>query len=89
MKIFRFFCGFKNQAYICSPERGIGVWRSWLAHLVWDQVVLRSSRSTPTKVEQKDSRSGTSVPLFYVIRLYYSLSGNHRLSIVARSNPVI
>mgnify|MGYP004442696151 CR=1 FL=1 len=27
----------------------IGMWRSWLAHLVWDQGVLRSSRSIPTK----------------------------------------
>ena len=27
----------------------IGVWRSWLAHLVWDQRVLCSSHSTPTK----------------------------------------
>ena len=26
-----------------------GVWRSWLAHLVWDQRVLCSSHSTPTK----------------------------------------
>ena len=26
----------------------IGVWRSWLAHLVWDQRVLCSSHSTPT-----------------------------------------
>ena len=29
--------------------RDIGVWRSWLAHLVWDQRVLCSSHSTPTK----------------------------------------
>lgn len=27
----------------------IGVWRSWLAHLVWDQRVLCSSHSTPTE----------------------------------------
>ena len=32
--------------YLCSP---IGMWRSWLAHLVWDQVVPRSSRGIPTK----------------------------------------
>ena len=34
------------------PNEGdqiIGVWRSWLAHLVWDQRVLCSSHSTPTK----------------------------------------
>ena len=37
------------MAYICSPIRGNGVWRSWLAHLVWDQRVLCSSHSTPTK----------------------------------------
>ena len=29
-------------------ETIIGVWRSWLAHLVWDQRVLCSSHSTPT-----------------------------------------
>ena len=28
--------------------RELGVWRSWLAHLVWDQRVLCSSHSTPT-----------------------------------------
>ena len=37
------------MAYICSPIRGNGVWRSWLAHLVWDQRVLCSSHSTATK----------------------------------------
>ncbi len=26
----------------------IGVWRSWLAHLVWDQRVVCSSHITPT-----------------------------------------
>ena len=34
------------------PNEGnqiIGVWRSWLAHLVWDQRVLCSSHSTPTR----------------------------------------
>ena len=30
----------------------IGVWRSWLAHLVWDQRVLCSSHSTPTYRKQ-------------------------------------
>ena len=30
----------------------IGVWRSWLAHLVWDQRVLCSSHSTPTKFKR-------------------------------------
>ena len=29
--------------------RDFGVWRSWLAHLVWDQRVLCSSHSTPTR----------------------------------------
>ena len=33
--------------------RDIGVWRSWLAHLVWDQRVLCSSHSTPTKKRLK------------------------------------
>lgn len=32
--------------------REFGVWRSWLAHLVWDQRVLCSSHSTPTKEEE-------------------------------------
>ena len=32
--------------YLCSPIQTIGVWRSWLAHLVWDQRVLCSSHST-------------------------------------------
>lgn len=27
----------------------IGMWRSWLAHLLWEQRVLRSSRSIPTE----------------------------------------
>ena len=35
--------------YLCSPIQTIGVWRSWLAHLVWDQRVLCSSHSTPTQ----------------------------------------
>ena len=33
-----------------------GMWRSWLAYLVWDQGVLRSSRSIPTK-EKADGES--------------------------------
>ena len=32
-----------------QSQKIIGVWRSWLAHLVWDQRVLCSSHSTPTK----------------------------------------
>ena len=35
--------------YLQSQMRELGVWRSWLAHLVWDQRVLCSSHSTPTK----------------------------------------
>ena len=34
--------------------RELGVWRSWLAHLVWDQRVLCSSHSTPTKRQLSD-----------------------------------
>ena len=30
------------------------MWRSWLAHLVWDQRVLCSSHSTPTKRQLSD-----------------------------------
>ena len=29
-------------------KENIGVWRSWLAHLLWEQGVPRSSRGTPT-----------------------------------------
>ena len=36
------------------------MWRSWLAHLVWDQRVLCSSHSTPT---QEENQNG--FPLFY------------------------
>jgi len=31
-----------------SPKENIGVWRSWLAYLHGVQVVVRSSRITPT-----------------------------------------
>ena len=47
---FYFLC-----LYLQSQMKGkpiIGVWRSWLAHLVWDQRVLCSSHSTPTSEEQ-------------------------------------
>ena len=46
---FYFLC-----LYLQSQMKGkpiIGVWRSWLAHLVWDQRVLCSSHSTPTYSE--------------------------------------
>ena len=39
----------KNSVYLQSHLGKSGVWRSWLAHLVWDQRVLCSSHSTPTK----------------------------------------
>ena len=32
------------------PLHCIGVWRSWLAHLLWEQGVPRSSRGTPTEI---------------------------------------
>ena len=35
---------FPEESYLCI----IGVWRSWLAHLVWDQRVVCSSHITPT-----------------------------------------
>ena len=46
-KILRFQ---NNAVYLQSDskEEDFGVWRSWLAHLVWDQRVLCSSHSTPT-----------------------------------------
>ena len=40
--------------YLQSQMRELGVWRSWLAHLVWDQRVLCSSHSTPTKRQLSD-----------------------------------
>ncbi len=39
----------KSGVSLQSHLRELGVWRSWLAHLVWDQRVLCSSHSTPTK----------------------------------------
>ena len=38
------------------------MWRSWLAHLVWDQRVLCSSHSTPT---QEENQNG--FPLFLLL----------------------
>ena len=47
------FCKKNLQIYFfgvyLQSQKIIGVWRSWLAHLVWDQRVLCSSHSTPTK----------------------------------------
>ena len=47
------FCKKSLQIYFFAvylqSQKIIGVWRSWLAHLVWDQRVLCSSHSTPTK----------------------------------------
>ena len=43
----------------------IGVWRSWLAHLVWDQRVQCSSHCTPTKKRMTERHFGH--PLFFVI----------------------
>ena len=40
--------------YLQSQMRELGVWRSWLAHRVWDQRVLCSSHSTPTKRQLSD-----------------------------------
>ena len=60
-----FFCKkvwrLKYFSYLCNPKRKgniIGVWRSWLAHLVWDQRVLCSSHSTPTKSKATTQSSG-------------------------------
>ena len=39
-------CGFPKYRYLCAC---IGVWRSWLAHLLWEQGVPRSSRGIPTE----------------------------------------
>ncbi len=48
------FAVLKNSRIFAVPNEReiiIGVWRSWLAHLVWDQRVLCSSHSTPTKFQ--------------------------------------
>ena len=54
-KIFtKSFAVLKNSSIFAVPnerETIIGVWRSWLAHLVWDQRVLCSSHSTPTRTQ--------------------------------------
>lgn len=44
------FCKFKKYSYFCSPNRESGCGAVGLAHLLWEQGVLRSSRSTPTKI---------------------------------------
>lgn len=41
----------KNNSYLCLFDiitHGYGVWRSWLAHRVWDAGVEGSSPFTPT-----------------------------------------
>ena len=40
---------FANYYYFCMLYQH-GVWRSWLAHLVWDQRVVCSSHITPTMI---------------------------------------
>ena len=41
------------------------MWRSWLAHLLWEQGVLRSSRSIPTIKNQALTRNCECFFLFY------------------------
>ncbi len=43
------------------------MWRSWLAHLLWEQGVLRSSRSIPTKKAEEKSSA------FFVRNTIYNL----------------
>ncbi len=50
-KIKNFWSFSKSGLSLQSLSGELGVWRSWLAHLVWDQRVLCSSHSTPTKKE--------------------------------------
>ncbi len=57
------FADSQNCAIFAVPIKGTGVWRSWLAHLVWDQRVLCSSHSTPT--EKEDNHR--DCPLFVFI----------------------
>ena len=45
-----------------------GMWRSWLAHLLWEQGVLRSSRSIPTK-------KGLIVEIEPFLFIYLTISG--------------
>ena len=51
------FADSQNCAIFAVPIKGTGVWRSWLAHLVWDQRVLCSSHSTPTKRVTKSRKT--------------------------------
>ena len=48
LKSFALLIFYRTFAVPNEGNQIIGVWRSWLAHLVWDQRVLCSSHSTPT-----------------------------------------
>ena len=37
-----------GQHAAAKPDAPVGVWRSWLAHLLWEQGVVGSSPTTPT-----------------------------------------
>lgn len=42
------FCVLEKKVYLCSVKKNRGV-AQLVVYLVWDQVVARSSRVTPTK----------------------------------------
>lgn len=41
-------CGCKISRVGSTPTLGTGVWRNWLARIVWDDEVVSSSLTTPT-----------------------------------------
>ena len=57
----------------------IGVWRSWLAHLVWDQRVQCSSHCTPT---DKRSDRNSAAFLLLLIKAIRSLPFQNGLKAV-------
>ena len=52
------------QHIFALPQNEVsGVWRSWLAHLLWEQGVPCSSHGTPTRKARRKSRLSCRGPL--------------------------
>ena len=58
------------------------MWRSWLAHLLWEQGVLRSSRSIPTKKHLQEI-----VSAFFVFPTYHQCSTQGMIFESNEQNP--